>query len=63
MSTVVGSGPDTINACGTVIEGEKLTRKLEKVFEIFCRAQEDWAMTHDPGQSPGGMETDADCSA
>ncbi len=63
MSTVIESYPGTINACSTVTEGDELARKLEKVFQIFRRAQEDWAMKHDPGQSAGGMEKDSGCSA
>ena len=63
MSTVIESDPGTINAYGTVMEGDELARKLERVFQIFCRAQEDWAMTHDPGQSAGDMEKDVGCSA
>jgi hypothetical protein len=63
MGTVIGSEPGTTNARVSVMEGEELARKLERVFQIFCRAQEDWAMTHAPEQSAGDMEKDADCPA
>jgi hypothetical protein len=43
-------------------EGEQV-RKLERVFQIFAHAQEEWAMTHSPGKSTGDMEKeDADVS-
>ena len=30
---------------------KELTSKLEKVFEVFARAQEDWAMANAPGKA------------
>jgi len=42
---------------------EDLSRKLERVFEIFARAQEDWAMAHDPNTPTGDMETGLGVSA
>ena len=63
MSKVIGSDPGAPGTCVAVMEGGELARKLERVFQIFCRAQEDWAVEHDPGRSTGDLEPDGDCSA
>jgi hypothetical protein len=36
---------------------------LERVFQIFVRTQQDWAMAHAPDMSTGDMEKDADVLA
>ncbi len=46
----------------TFTEGE-LSRKLEKVFEIFARAQEDWAVAHDLNTSIVDTGSDLGVSA
>jgi hypothetical protein len=61
MSKVSGTDPGSVNACVAVMEDRELARNLERVFRIFCRAQEDWAVKHDSGHSTGDMDTDADC--
>ena len=62
MSKVIGFDPDTTGVCVAVMEDGELARKLQRVFQIFCRAQEAWAVEHDPRQSTGGMERNAGCS-
>jgi hypothetical protein len=42
---------------------EELARKLERVFQFFALAQEDWAMAHDPSKSTDDTEEDAAVSA
>jgi len=37
---------------------EDLSRKLERVFEIFARAQEDRAMAYGPNKSTGDIGGD-----
>ena len=37
---------------------EEQARKLERVFQIFARAQEDWAFSHNLGESAGDIERD-----
>lgn len=63
MSKAVGSDLGATCAGAAVMEGDELARNLERVFQIFCHAQEDWAIKHDPGLSTSGTEKDADCSA
>ncbi len=63
MSKVLGSDPGATGGRAAVMEGEELARNLGRVFQIFCRAQEDWATEHNPGQSTSGMAKDAGCSA
>jgi len=63
MSRAIESDPGTTCTGVDVMEGGELARNLERVFQIFCHAQEDWAMKHDSGQPADGMEKDADCPA
>ena len=63
MNRVIGPDLGATNVCGTVMEDWERARKLERVSQIFCRAQEDWAVTHFPGRSTGDMKKDADGSA
>ena len=50
---------ESMNAC---MEKEQV-RKLERVFQIFARAQEDWAMAHDLCKSTGDRGKDIGASA
>jgi hypothetical protein len=36
--------------------GEEQARKLERVFQIFACAPEDWVMACGPGEASGDME-------
>ena len=39
---------------------EEQSGRLERVFQIFARTQEDWAMAHDSDKSTVDMEKDAE---
>lgn len=41
---------------------EELARKLEKIFQIFACAQEEWVAAHIPDKSSGSMEKDGNIS-
>jgi hypothetical protein len=42
---------------------EEQARRLERVFQIFARAQEDWAVAQDQGNSTGDVERDTEVLA
>lgn len=41
---------------------DELARKLERIFQIFASAQEEWVMAHIPDKTPGDREADVNTS-